>query len=520
MKIGSTVLCLSVVVLIGWPDVSLPMNPSVLTSADAAPDLSWKRDDFKWIKGANYTPSYASNDVVTWNDFDSEVVDRELGYAKKLGLNSVRTWLQYIVYEDNPARFLENFETYLQLCDKHGIRAMPILFDSCFGEEPKLDWKGGWVASPGFSKLVPSYRPKLRKYLEDVVGGHVNDKRVAIWDIMNEPEATPHFLTDDGREQIMDHVLWAIEQVQEIDPSHPTCVGAAGGVARASAYADKVDVIAIHSYTGDPKVFKKELVDALRLGEKLNKPVLINECCAPGWGQDYEMVLPILREVGMPYYFWEVVFGGNQFKAVSGVLYPDGQARSLSTIAAVLNVSEEEAARRFKVKPADAEGAIAVQEPKKPQPFTEKDRQRLKELAKSPTTEENYEARDKEVQPMGARLLQAHNEGLDIEELLRNGPGAKEYWKKGEKKIACERMDKLIRMLADHSDKWTAAQQRSSLLSKGCSIPRLCIWTGTVGKYRERACWKLDTIFEVLLDHARNWESSDHWPHHDQSPFV
>ena len=145
MKNWLLLLCLSLCVLVGSASSSEPPAPSDSKPGDVVPDLSWKKDDFKWIKGANYTPSYASNDVVTWNDFDAEVVDRELGYAKKLGLNSVRTWLQYIVYEDNPKRFLENFETYLSLCDKHGIRAMPILFDSCFGMEPKLDWKGAWV---------------------------------------------------------------------------------------------------------------------------------------------------------------------------------------------------------------------------------------------------------------------------------------------------------------------------------------------------------------------------------------
>jgi hypothetical protein len=426
---------------------------------DATPGLSWKQDDFKWIRGANYTPSYASNDVVTWYDFDPEVIDRELGYAKKLGLNSVRTWLQYIVYEDNPERFLKNFETYLALCDKHGLRAMPILFDSCFGMEPKLDWKGAWVASPGYSKLAPSYRPELREYLVDVVGSHVNDRRIAIWDIMNEPEATPHFATDEGRERILDHVFWAIEAVQEIDPSHPTCVGAAGGVKPASVYADKVDVIAIHSYNCDPESFKNELIEAIKLGEKLNKPVLINECCAPGWGQDYEMVLPTLREVGMPYYFWEVVFGGNQFKAISGVLYPDGEARSLSTVAAVLNVSEEEAAKRFKVKPADAEDAIPVKKPMKPEPFTDQDRDRLHELSKTPTTPANFDARSKEVQPIMLRLIAAHREGLDLEELVKCGQGSLAYWQQGEKTIACQRFDKLMKLLVEHSDKWKAAKE-------------------------------------------------------------
>ncbi len=41
------------------------------------------RDDYSWIRGANYVPSYARNDVQIWMDYDAEVIDRELGYDAK-----------------------------------------------------------------------------------------------------------------------------------------------------------------------------------------------------------------------------------------------------------------------------------------------------------------------------------------------------------------------------------------------------------------------------------------------------
>ena len=44
------------------------------------------------IRGANYVPSYARNDVATWMDYDPAVVDRELGYAERLNLNTVRVF--------------------------------------------------------------------------------------------------------------------------------------------------------------------------------------------------------------------------------------------------------------------------------------------------------------------------------------------------------------------------------------------------------------------------------------------
>jgi hypothetical protein len=110
-------------------------------------------NDLAWMRGANYVPSYARNDVQTWMDYDPAVIDRELGYAAKLKLNVVRVFLQVAVYEAAPQRFLDNFENLLSLCAKHQIRLMPVLFDSCFDPQT-VDLKDyhdkKWMPSPGF----------------------------------------------------------------------------------------------------------------------------------------------------------------------------------------------------------------------------------------------------------------------------------------------------------------------------------------------------------------------------------
>jgi len=102
---------------------------------------------------------------------------------------------------------------------------------------------------------------------------------------------------------------------------------------------------------------------------------------------------------------------------------------------------------------------VAVKKPTKPGPFTEKDRQRLHELAKTPTSPEDFDTRSKEIQPIMLRLITAHREGLDLEELVKYGQGALAYWKQGEKSIACKRFDKFRELLVLHSDKWKSAQE-------------------------------------------------------------
>ena len=133
-----TLLLVLVVMLItaGQINLAKSQGPAAIISTEAKEKTN--ANDFSWIRGANYVPSYARNDVQIWMDYDPEVIDRELSYAKKMKLNSIRIFLQYAVYEHNQKQFLARYENFLSLCEKHGIQAMIVVFDSCFGEYPDL----------------------------------------------------------------------------------------------------------------------------------------------------------------------------------------------------------------------------------------------------------------------------------------------------------------------------------------------------------------------------------------------
>ena len=83
--------------------------------------------DKGWIVGCDYVPSTAINQIEMWQaeTFDPETIDRELGFAEGLGFNTVRIFFSNLVYTADPAGFKERFSQFLELCDKHGIRALP-----------------------------------------------------------------------------------------------------------------------------------------------------------------------------------------------------------------------------------------------------------------------------------------------------------------------------------------------------------------------------------------------------------
>ena len=69
---------------------------------------------YSHIRGFNYTPGNAFNDIAFWRDYDEKRVERELGYAQRLGLNSARVFLSYVVYEREPGAFLERLRHFVR----------------------------------------------------------------------------------------------------------------------------------------------------------------------------------------------------------------------------------------------------------------------------------------------------------------------------------------------------------------------------------------------------------------------
>jgi len=314
-------------------------------------------DDLSSMRGANYVPSYARNDVAIWMDYDPAVVGRELGYAQKLRLNTVRVFLQQAVHEKQPEKFLADFESLLSLCDQHDIRLMPVLFDSCF--DPQTvdleDYRGKtWMPSPGFSRLGARDRPAMERYIRAVVGGHKDDRRVVLWDVMNEPESTGHYgdWERGGRQTIDEFVRWSLRRVKEEKPTQPLTIGWAGTESNIAAI-DLVDVICIHLY-GPPEELTPRIREAQHWGRLHGKPVIMNEFIGRP-RQPFERAMPIVTERKIGWCFWELMIGRTQFSEgaypYQGLLYPDGACLDAGEVAVVAGVSPEEARRLFPERP-------------------------------------------------------------------------------------------------------------------------------------------------------------------------
>ncbi len=84
--------------------------------------------DYSHIRGFNYTASYARDDRDFWEHYRHDVVDRELGYAQRMSLNSARVFLPYVSYLRDREGFLAAVKDFVRTAWARGISTSPIVY--------------------------------------------------------------------------------------------------------------------------------------------------------------------------------------------------------------------------------------------------------------------------------------------------------------------------------------------------------------------------------------------------------
>ena len=61
----------------------------------------------RWICGSDFLPSTAINQLEMWQaeTFDPTTIDRELGYAENIGMNTMRVFLHSVAWKVDPEGF-------------------------------------------------------------------------------------------------------------------------------------------------------------------------------------------------------------------------------------------------------------------------------------------------------------------------------------------------------------------------------------------------------------------------------
>lgn len=285
-----------------------------------------------WLVGANFVPSDAINELEMWqaDTFDAKEIDREFGWAEGLGMNTMRVFLHNLLWEQDAVGFQRRLDEFLTIAQMHRIRPVFVLFDSCWDPDPKLGpqhppipgvHNSGWVQAPGRLILAdPKQYPRLKAYVEGVVGAFANDPRILAWDVWNEPDndnATSFGKVElrDKRQLILALLPQAFAWARAAHPTQPLTSGVWAGdwssLDKMSSVTrmqiEESDVISFHNY-GWPEEFESRIHEL----EQFHRPLICTEYMARGAGSLFDTTLPLAKKHHVGAINWGLVKGRSQ----------------------------------------------------------------------------------------------------------------------------------------------------------------------------------------------------------------
>jgi hypothetical protein len=284
--------------------------------AGAAP--RWTADHAKrwyaeqaWPVGSNFIPSTAINQLEMWQaeTFDPATIDRELGFAEGIGMNTMRVFLHNLVWEQDAAGFKKRVGDYLTIADKHHIKTIFVLFDSCWNDDPKLGpqpapkpgiHNSGWLRAPGTARMFDSRTwGGLEGYTKDMLTSFGKDPRVLAWDVFNEPTNSGYM---DAAVPLLKAVFaWA----REANPSQPITAGLWHDHPMSNeVMLDNSDVVTFHDY--DPA---DKLEAHIASHEKTGRPLICTEYMARTRNSTFETCLPVFKRHRVGAINWGLVKG-------------------------------------------------------------------------------------------------------------------------------------------------------------------------------------------------------------------
>jgi hypothetical protein len=284
-----------------------------------------------WLVGCNFVPSSAASQLEMWQaeSFDPATIERELGFAASLGLNSLRVFLHDLLWQQDADAFLARLDRFLGLAGARGIGVVPVLFDGVWDPRPKPGpqppprphvHNSRWVQGPGAAVLgTPERHAELEPYVTGVLARFGGDPRIHAWDLFNEPDnPNPAYAAHEiaNKAEMATLLLgrtfaWA----RKVGPSQPlTCGVWLGDWSREDTLRpierlalERSDVISFHWY-GDLES------TAARVGHlrRFARPILCTEWMARPLRSTFDPLLRFFRDENVGAYHWGLVSGRSQ----------------------------------------------------------------------------------------------------------------------------------------------------------------------------------------------------------------
>jgi hypothetical protein len=289
-------------------------------------------DKEPWLVGANFIPSNAINQLEMWqaDSFDAVTIEKELGLAQSIGMNSVRVFLHDLLWQQDAKGFANRIDIFLAIAARHHIKPLLVIFDSCWDPSPTLGAQhppipgvhnSGWVQSPSASALMDAREyPRLETYVKGLIGRFAKDDRILAWDLWNEPDnepSTAYPRTDAKHKNLLVAALlpqvfaWA----RSADPVQPLTSGLyknddwsiEGMSPFERMQVEQSDVISFHDYEW-PEDYERRV----HWLQAWHRPLLNTEYMARSVGSTVDQILPLAKHYRVAAFNWGLVDGKEQ----------------------------------------------------------------------------------------------------------------------------------------------------------------------------------------------------------------
>jgi len=328
----------------------------------------------EWPCGFNFLPSSAVNFIEMWNEdtFDRDTIQREFGWAKKIGFNSVRTNISFTVWQVDPKGLIKRISEFLDICNVNNLKAVLCLFDDCgfSGEAPHSGKQedpiigvhnSRAIASPG-RRVVINHEswPELQSYTQSILTEFKDSPNILFWDLYNEPGNLMIFKKEgqtEGDHRLepasLELIISVFEWARRIDVMQPLTIGAwhvqMPWEIEFREYFDHPidelacqlsDLISFHCYKSTSEIRK-----AIEILEVHNRPIMCTEWMARTLDSRIMEQLPLMNKNKIGSWQWGLVQGRTQthipWPAIKenmtdyneetsewfhDLLYPDGRA--------------------------------------------------------------------------------------------------------------------------------------------------------------------------------------------------
>ena len=150
------------------------------------------------LVGAMYCPWRAPNQL-WWHNYSQyrpDVVREIAAMHSVFGFTSVRVFLHDMLWDADADGLIKNIKDFLGILEEAQMTAGFVFFDDCWAHSgaslsvacvPRKGLHNGcWVAGP--QDVDRTSTARFSPYVAGVVGAFATDKRVAWWEIFNEPQ--------------------------------------------------------------------------------------------------------------------------------------------------------------------------------------------------------------------------------------------------------------------------------------------------------------------------------------------